>query len=71
MKGITTLAGKDRLFMQLRAKLARAVVLCALQARDGFEKPPLLDPLSKESIEEDADHVKFEVGVYRSARGFE
>ena len=66
MKGITTLAGKDRSSLQLRAKLARAVVLCA-QARDGFEKPPLLDPLSKESIEEDADHVKFEVGVIAEA----
>lgn len=65
-KGITALAGKDRSSSQLRAKFARAAVLCA-EARDGYEKPPLLDVLSKEPIAEDADHVKFEVAVIAEA----
>jgi len=65
-KGIVALAGKDRFSSHLRAKFARAVVLCA-EARDGFEKRPMLDPLSKEPIDEDADHVEFEVAVIAEA----
>ena len=61
-KDIPALAGKSRRSSALRAKFARAALLCS-EARNGFEKPALLDSLTKEPVAEDQDHVKFEVAV--------